>query len=100
MSPSATRFVPIECNPRFNGASYPTLVANKLEVSEWSAITLHTRHRTLHAIDLEGLEFDSKTGQGIVIINWGTILVGKLVVLLAGTREQQDALAVELRKRL
>lgn len=94
------RFPAIECNPRFNGASYPTLVANKLGVREWSAITLHTRLQTLHAIDLEDLEFDPKTGKGIIIINWGTVLIGKLVVLLAGPREAQDALAVELRKRL
>ncbi len=94
------RFPAIECNPRFNGASYPTLVANKLGVREWSAITLHTRHQTLHAIDFADLEFNPASGEGVVIINWGTIRVGKIVVLLAGSREVQNALELELRKRL
>ena len=94
------RFPAIECNPRFNGASYPTLIAQKLGISEWSAITFSTEHRNLADIDLSEIEFDSKSGEGAIIVNWGTILEGKLVILLAGSEAYQQALAVELAARL
>ena len=95
-----TRFPAIECNPRFNGASYPTLVAGKLGIPEWSAVTMSTYHRQLSTIDLSGIEYDPGTGEGVILVNWGTVLAGKLVVLLAGSREVQDALFVELASRL
>ena len=94
------RFPAIECNPRFNGASYPTVIAQKMGISEWSAITLSTEHRNLADIELSEIEFDSKSGEGAIIVNWGTILEGKLVILLAGSEAYQQALAVELAARL
>lgn len=97
---SGPRFSAIECNPRFNGASYPTLIANKLGISGWSAVTMRTVHRHLSTIDLSGIEYDPQKGEGVILVNWGTVLVGKLVVLLAGSREVQDALFVELASRL
>ncbi len=99
-TPDGPRFDAIECNPRFNGASYPTVIAQKLDIPEWLASTFTTRHRRLSDIDLSGIEFDTKTGEGVVIVNWGTLLEGKLVLLLAGSREYQDALFNELLHRL
>ena len=94
------RFPVIECNPRFNGASYPTAVAQKLDIPEWSAVSLSTQHRTLAAVDLSGIEFDPATGQGVVLVNWGLILAGKLLVLLAGSPDHQESLLARLRLRL
>jgi hypothetical protein len=94
------RFPAIECNPRYNGASYPTMIAQKLGITEWSAVTFSTEHRTLADIDLSDIEFDSKTGEGVIIVNWGTILEGKLVILLAGSPTFQQALAVEIASHL
>jgi len=94
------RFPTIECNPRFNGASYPTLIAQKLGISEWSAITFSTQHRSLTDIDLRDIEFNSKSGEGAIVVNWGTVLEGKLVILLAGSPTFQQALAVEIMTRL
>lgn len=94
------RFPAIECNPRFNGASYPTIIAQKLDVPEWSARTFKTRHRKLSDIDLRDIEFDPRTGEGLVIVNWGTLLEGKLVLLLAGAKEYQQVLLNELECRL
>lgn len=90
------RYPAIECNPRFNGASYPTLIANKLGIKAWTATTFATRFRELSELPLEGLEYDPKTGEGAVIVNWGTILEGKLVILMAGGSEYQEALKAEL----
>jgi hypothetical protein len=94
------QYTAVECNPRFNGASYPTVVAQKLDIPEWSALTFKTRHRELTDLDLTGLEFDMDTGRGLVIVNWGTIIMGKLVMLVAGPTDHQEALINELRERL
>ena len=99
-TPAGPRFPAIECNPRFNGASYPTVIAQKLDIPEWTARTFKTRHRKLSDIDLTDIEFDMKTGEGLVIVNWGTLLEGKLVLLLAGSSEYQDVLLGELDHRL
>jgi len=99
-TPDGIRFPAIECNPRFNGASYPTVIAQKLDIPEWSAMTFKTGHRKLADLALGDIEFDMKTGEGLVIINWGTVLKGKLVLLLAGSPDYQDALRDELMHRL
>lgn len=94
------RYPAIECNPRYNGASYPTLLAKKLNISEWCAINVSTRHRTLADIDLAGIEYRPESGKGVIIVNWGPILEGAMLVLLAGTKSTQESLAVELAARL
>lgn len=90
------RFQAVECNPRFNGATYPTLIAHKLGIREWTATTFDTRYRRLADIDLTGLEYDARTGEGAILVNWGTVLVGKLVILMAGSAEYREALQAEL----
>lgn len=94
------RFKVIECNPRFNGATYPTIIAQKLDIPEWQAVSAHTRLRSLATLDLRDIEFERRTGEGVVIVNWGTVSEGKLVLLLAGSPDYQAALAVELEARL
>jgi len=99
-TPDGYRYPAIECNPRYNGASYPTLIAHKLGISEWTATTFSTHHRSLADIDLSDLEYDARTGEGAIIVNWGTLLAGKLVILMAGSQPYQEALALELEARL
>jgi hypothetical protein len=99
-TPEGVRFPAIECNPRFNGASYPTIIAQKLDIPEWTARTFKTRHRKLSDIDLSGIEFNNRTGEGLVVVNWGTLLEGKLVLLLAGAKGYQEVLLNELKHRL
>jgi len=99
-TPSGVSFPAIECNPRYNGASYPTIIAQKLDIPEWTAKAFHTRHRRLADIDLRDIEFNMTTGEGAVIVNWGTVLVGKLVILMAGSPEYQQVLEAELKSRL
>ena len=94
------RFPAIECNPRFNGASYPTLIAQKMGIPEWCALTFHTNARCLSELDLGDIEYNAKTGEGAILVNWGTILEGKLVILLAGSPPYQEALEQELLARL
>ena len=94
------RFPVIECNPRFNGATYPTAIAHKLDIPEWSAVALSTRHRSLAEIDLRGIEFNPRNGEGVVLVNWGPVLVGKLLVLFAGRPHVQRRLQAQLQLRL
>jgi formate-dependent phosphoribosylglycinamide formyltransferase (GAR transformylase) len=93
-------YLPIECNPRFNGASYPTLIAKKLAIPRWQARTFTTRHRTVAALPIRDLEYNPADQSGIILVNWGSVLVGKLMVLIAGTPVQQQALREELERRL
>jgi hypothetical protein len=75
-------------------------VANKLNIPQWEARTYSTGHRSFKELNLSGLEFDPQQGSGVVVINWGTLLAGKLVLLLAGDQEQIAALDIELKSRL
>jgi hypothetical protein len=93
-------YLAIECNPRYNGASYPTVIANRLGIGCWSSETFTTRHRGLKDVDLAGLEFDADRGRGVIVVNWGTISMGRLVILLAGPVDRQQELRTSLQERL
>lgn len=99
-SDGGNRYLSLECNPRFNGASYPTGIAKKLKLDSWAGETFSTKFRHLQDLDIKDLEFDSSRGTGIVLVNWGSILLGKIVILLVGTIEEQDELRMKLKTRL
>ena len=90
----------IECNPRFNGASYPTGIAQKLEIDSWCSDNFITKYRSLDEIDLQDLEYNPANGTGAIVVNWGSVLVGKLGMLLAGSIAQQEELRQLLKQRL
>ena len=90
----------IECNPRFNGASYPTGIAQKLKIDSWCSDNFTTKYRSLDEIDLQNLAYNPANGTGAIVVNWGSVLVGKLGMLLAGSIEQQEKLRQLLKQRL
>ncbi|MEO0377035.1 MAG: ATP-grasp domain-containing protein, partial [Cyanobacteria bacterium P01_A01_bin.17] len=94
------RYLAIECNPRFNGASYPTGIARKLGIKSWSCETFRTHYRSLKQVDLRDIEFNPETGAGVIMVNWGPIQVGKLVILLAGSQNEQQQLRAALQNKL
>ena len=94
--PDGVSFAAIECNPRYNGASYPTIIAQKLGIRQWTAKTYTTHYRSLDDIFIQHIEYSKKSGRGVVVVNWGTVLEGKLMVLLAGNDEQQRYFDTEL----
>lgn len=96
----AAKFYLLECNPRFNAVSYPTLVAQKIHATSWSTATVSTAQRDLQAIDFEGIEYDPATRDGVILINWGAILHGKLMVMLVGARERQESLLNAFKQRV
>ncbi|MEB3181618.1 MAG: ATP-grasp domain-containing protein [Nostocaceae cyanobacterium] len=95
-----TEYFAIECNPRFNGASYPTGIAQKLNIDSWTSETFNTEYRSLERLDLRGIEFNPQTNTGVVLVNWGSILVSRIAVLLAGNIAQQNQLRTILKQRL
>ncbi|MCG7959421.1 MAG: ATP-grasp domain-containing protein, partial [Candidatus Thiodiazotropha taylori] len=54
----------------------------------------------LSQIDLQDIEYDEQTGEGVILVNWGTILVGKLMLLIAGPTAYQQELIARLKARL
>lgn len=98
--PSAPRALALECNPRFNGATYPTLVARKLGIDHWTYATFATSARSLTDLDLSELEYSQSSREGIVLINWGPILTGRLGIMLTAREENYDRLKARLEKAL
>lgn len=76
-------YVLIECNPRWNGASYPTVVAERLGVGQhWLARNFQTSAKDLASIDLNGYEYDARLQEGVIAINWGVISEGKIGLMV------------------
>jgi len=96
---SGTDYLAIECNPRFNGASYPTAIAYKLGLECWLAQVFPTYHRSLAFLQLTDIEYDPDRGEGVILVNWGPILVGKVLCLIVGPQVVQQQLTLELERR-
>jgi hypothetical protein len=95
-----SRFYVLECNPRFTAASYPTIVAEKIHATHWSTYTVQTAQRDLQSIDFEDIAYDPTRREGVILINWGVILRGRLMIMLVGTEERQESLLSEFKLRV
>jgi len=95
-----TDYLIVECNPRFNGASYPTAIARKLGLEHWLTETFYTHHRSLASLRLTDIEYDPDRGEGVILVNWSPILEGKLQCLIAGPEAARQRLLPELQRRL
>lgn len=87
----------IECNPRPNGASYPTAAAEKLGVrdKEWAAVNVPVYKdmplsETVRLLNAAGLSYDPAAKTGAAIVNWGTTKDGKLGILFVGPPDLQS----------
>jgi len=94
------RFLPIECNPRWNGASYFSRVAEKLGVVEWQSLNVGFRARTFDGFVLpRDLLFSCQTGEGMVVVNWGCVGDGKIGVFVAGNEMTRQSILNEFEDR-
>ena len=93
-------FYVLECNPRFNSASYYFGTAVRMGLSRWCGIRFKTSLRSIGNIDIEDLEYDTVKKSGIVLVEWGRILSGRIGILLAGNMEKQKQLQQEIKRRL
>ncbi len=94
------RFPLIKCTPRYKDITYSSLIAQKLNIPQWCTVTLATRFRSIEEIDIKDIEYNCNTGEGAIIVNWGSIIHGKLTYMLSGETEYQEILANELKARL
>lgn len=91
----------IECNARWNGSSYPTKVAQRLVIPEWTAINMATNVRRPQDIRMGSLAYDQASKCGAVILNSGFMSDrGKVRMLLAGSQDEQWVLRAALPKIL
>jgi hypothetical protein len=93
-----TNFLLLEANPRFNASTYATLAARRIGAQRWVAISVPTRFRHLEPVldMLDDALYTPECGAGILIVNWGTVLTGQLLVLVIGNPDDE----VTLRERL
>ncbi len=94
------RALAIECNPRYNGSTYPSNIAQKLNIRCWLAKNFKTKFTSLSQIDLRGIEYDRKTKSGVIVVNWGCVSDQKLGIMIAGETDTQKKLERELKIRL
>lgn len=87
----------IECNPRFNGATTPTLVAKKLSIDNWQAVTFK-HYGDLNQLDLGKFLYNSEKKSGAVVLTWG--VEHKLGILIAGTEVEQAQIVSGLKNIL
>ncbi len=92
--------LPIECNPRYNGASYYSIVAEKLGVQEWESRNLDFRARTYEGFKLGELSYNSNNGLGVVFVNWACAGEGMIGVFLAGPPATRAEYLEELKARV
>lgn len=90
----------IECNPRYNGSTYPTKIAQKLGVSTWMSKNFKTAYRSYQDIDITRIEYDPRKKSGVVFLNWGCIDDGKIGVMLIGTESEMNMLEQRLHRIL
>ena len=93
------RYYFLECNPRYNGASYPSNVCERLGIKSWMHVNIKTRYRSFDGLDLTSLAYSKEKGDGVIIVNWGAVNGQKIGVLFAApTVERQQQLKDELCK--
>ncbi len=94
------RFLPIECNPRWNGASYFSRVAEKLTVPEWESLNVSFRYRSFEGCHLpRDLAFSRSSGEGVIVVNWGCVGDGKVGIFVAGNESTRRELIAEFEGR-
>lgn len=92
--------LPVSCRRGMSSTTYPTLLRHELGARAWSARTVHTTRRAFEGLDLTDIEYDRTRNCGMVLINWGTIAIGRLDVACYGTPEEQCDLYRLLGERL
>ena len=88
------RYWILECNPRFNGATYPSIIADRLGIRQWCYrnVAIRGYRRWLEAV--QELEYDPCRKTGAIVVNWGGMKLNRPSLLLAGpAATQEDLLA-------
>ncbi len=79
----------IECNPRFNGSTYPTIISTRLNIPQWISKNFMTKYRNIAELPIEELEYRPEVKKGVIVFNWGSVDEGKLGIMLCGNQDEQ-----------
>ncbi len=91
----------IECNGRWNGASYPTTIARRLGIEEWTTHSQATELEHPKDIHIDDLAYDQGHGYGVIVVNSGFMATSNEVsVMLAGPLEAREELGAKIRERI
>ncbi len=91
--------LPIECNPRQNGASYYSRVADRFGVEAWESRNIDFPRLSFDGFALGELGFSPKRNEGIIIVNWGCVSEGMIGVFVAGSSQVRQDYLAELNHR-
>lgn len=91
----------IECNARWNGSTYPSMVAQRLAAKEWVACSVGTTLAQAKDIELGDIAYNPTGSAGVVILNSGHMAMhGKVSVMFVGPEDAQLEQRVKLSKIL
>lgn len=91
----------IECNARWNGSTYPSMVAQKLAAKEWVACSVGTSLASAKDIKLGDITYNPSESIGVVILNAGHMAMhGKVSVMFIGPEDAQQEQKIKLSKIL
>lgn len=85
----------IECNPRFNGSSYPTNIAKKIGAKNWIAKKVSTSMNSFSNVDLGEIQYTPKKGVGVIVVNWGSITEKEIGVMFVSDNAKQEQMFEE-----
>jgi hypothetical protein len=82
------QYLPIECNPRWNGSTYPAMIARKLCITGcWTSKWINVGHRFDNAVDLGELQYSKEKKEGVIIYSLSKLHTGKALALIIGNDE-------------
>jgi hypothetical protein len=91
----------LDCNPRFNGASYPAHLAKRLGVNCWMHRTYPFGPHPLEDLRLGSLAYTPRRAAGVVLVNWGWTAFGHISVFCTAPEPEHLAeIERELQRRL
>ena len=94
------KYYAIECNPRFNGSSYPTNIAKKIGAHRWTAKKITTSVNDFSYVDLGSIQYTPQKKSGVIVVNWGSITEKEIGVMIVADSPQHEKLFEERLKQL
>ena len=64
-----------------------------MNLRHWKTRCYKVACRKLSQLQLTQLEFNRQINSGIILIDWGMILLGELTIMLIGNQKQQQELS-------
>jgi len=91
------QYLVLECNPRWTGALYPMVIAQRLGAVEWSTARMPIQVDRLQDLALGDLVYDPGRKTGVVLINWGRVKYKWIELLFIGPKETQELLRLAVK---